>query len=57
MVLKGCDNPYFLFYETKLFIKLKKDHIAGLGNIANFAIISGRRDARDEQKLGIGKLW
>jgi hypothetical protein len=55
-VLKSCDNPYFSFHETKSFIKLKKDHIANLGDIANFAIINGRRDARDEQKFEIGKL-
>jgi hypothetical protein len=56
MVLKGCDNFYFSFHGTKSFIKLKKDYIASLGDIADFAIISGRRDVRDEQKLGIGKL-
>jgi DNA ligase 4 len=57
IVLKGCDDPYFSFHGTKLFIKLKKDHIAGLKNTANFTIIGGRRDARDEQELKIGKLW
>jgi hypothetical protein len=57
MILKGYDNPYFLFHGIKLFIKLKKDHIADLRDTADFAIISGRRDIRDEQKLGIGKLW
>jgi DNA ligase 4 len=56
MVLKGYDDSYFLFHGTKSFIKLKKDHIAGLGDTANFAIIGGRRDARDEQKLGFRKL-
>jgi DNA ligase-4 len=56
-VLKGCDGPYFLFHGIKSFIKLKKDHIAGLGDIADFVIVSGRRDVRDEQELGIGKLW
>ena len=55
-MLKDCDNPYFLFHGTKSFIKLKKDHIAGLGDTADFTIISGRRDTRDEQKLRIGKL-
>jgi DNA ligase 4 len=49
--------PYFSFHGTKSFIKLKKDHIAGLGDTADFAIVGGRRDARDEQKLEIGKLW
>jgi DNA ligase-4 len=55
--LKGCDDSYFSFNRTKPFIKLKKDYIAGLGDTADFAIVGGRRDARDEQELGIGKLW
>jgi hypothetical protein len=47
-MLKDYDDPYFLFHGIKSFIKLKKDHITGLRNIANFAIIGGRRDIRDE---------
>jgi DNA ligase-4 len=57
IVLKSCDNPYFSFNRTRSFIKLKKDHIAGLRDTADFAIVSGRRDIRDEQELKIGKLW
>jgi hypothetical protein len=56
-VLKGCDAPYFSFTGAKSSIKLKKDYITGLGDTADFAIVGGRRDARDEQELGIGKLW
>jgi DNA ligase 4 len=56
MMLKNYDNLYFLFHRTKLFIKLKKDYIADFRNIINFAIIGGRRDARDEQEFGIRKL-
>jgi DNA ligase 4 len=55
-MLKDCDNPYFSFHGTKSFIKLKKNHIAGLENTADFTIINGRRDVRDEQKLRIRKL-
>jgi len=55
-VLKGCSNPYFSFNKTKPLIKLKKDYIPGLRDTADFAIVRGRRDARDEQELGIGKL-
>ena len=55
-MLKDCDEPYFLFNRIKLFIKLKKDYIAGLGDAVDFIIISGRRDTRDEQEFGIGKL-
>ncbi|KAH8800850.1 hypothetical protein F5884DRAFT_838055 [Xylogone sp. PMI_703] len=56
-VLKGCDDPYFSFKRAKPFIKLKKDYISGLGDAADFAIVGGRRDARDERVIGIGKLW
>ena len=56
-VLKGCSDPYFSFNESKPSIKLKKDYIPGLGDTADFVIIGGRRDARDEQELDIGKLW
>jgi DNA ligase 4 len=56
-VMKGCNEPYFSFNGTKSFIKLKKDHIAGLGDTADLVIVGGRRDVRAEQKLAIGKLW
>ncbi|KAH6995458.1 hypothetical protein BKA56DRAFT_650373 [Ilyonectria sp. MPI-CAGE-AT-0026] len=46
-----------LFPSRLRFIKLKKDYIPGLGDTADFAIIGGRRNARDEYKLGIGSLW
>jgi DNA ligase-4 len=57
LVLKGCDDPYFSPYSVRAFIKLKKDYIPGLGDTADFAIVGGHRDARDEQELGIGELW
>jgi DNA ligase-4 len=57
LVLKGCDNPYFSFIGSRPFIKLKKDYIPGLGDTADFAIVGGRRNARDETELGIGSLW
>jgi DNA ligase-4 len=56
-VLKGCDDPYFSFNGNRPFIKLKKDYIPGLGDTADFAIIGGRRNAKDEHELGIGSLW
>jgi DNA ligase 4 len=56
-VLKGCDDPYFSFNNASQHIKLKKDYIPGLGDTADFAIIGGRRDAKDEQEIGMGKLW
>jgi DNA ligase-4 len=56
-VLKGCDDPHILFHTSNRSIKLKKDYIAGLGDTVNLAIIGGYRDTKDEQALGIGKLW
>jgi DNA ligase 4 len=47
-VLKSCSDSYFSFNESKPFIKLKKDYILGLGDTADFAIIGGRCDVRDE---------
>jgi DNA ligase-4 len=47
IILKNCYNFYFLFHRIKLFIKLKKDYIIDFKNIANFAIIGGRRDTRN----------
>ncbi|KAH7124509.1 hypothetical protein EDB81DRAFT_911299 [Dactylonectria macrodidyma] len=55
-VLKGCDDLYFSFNGSRPFIKLKKDYIPGLGDTADFAIIGGRHNARDEHELGIGSL-
>jgi hypothetical protein len=46
-VLKGYKDPFFSLNSTR-FIKLKKDYIIELGDIANLAIISGRRDVMDE---------
>jgi DNA ligase 4 len=57
LILKRSDQPYFSFNRTKPFIKLKKDYITGLGDTADFVIIGGRRDVRDEQELALGKLW
>jgi len=57
LVLKRSDQTYFSFNRTKPFIKLKKDYITGLGDTADFIIVGGRRDVRDEQELALGKLW
>ncbi|KFA77702.1 hypothetical protein S40288_10262 [Stachybotrys chartarum IBT 40288] len=51
LVLKGCDNPYFSFNRSRPFIKLKKDYIPGLSDTADFAIVRGRHDTRDETEL------
>ena len=56
-MLKGCDDPYFPLNGRNSFIKLKKDHILGLGNTADLVIVGGRRDPGVEQEIGIGKLW
>ena len=54
-VLKGCADPYFSFNGANSFIKLKK--VPGLGDTADFAIVGGHRNAKDEQEIGSGKLW
>ncbi|KAJ6436555.1 DNA ligase 4 [Purpureocillium lavendulum] len=56
LVLKGCD-PYFTFDNSKLFIKLKKDYIPGLGDSADFIIVGGHYNTDDEHDIGMGKLW
>lgn len=55
-MLKGCDDPYFLFNGSRSFIKLKII-FPDIGDTVDFAIIRGRRDAGDEHDLGIGSLW
>jgi DNA ligase 4 len=46
-----------LFNSADSFIKLKKDYILGLGDTADFAIVGGHRNTKDEQEISIGKLW
>jgi hypothetical protein len=55
-VLKGCDDPYFSLTGPASCIKLKKDYIIGLGDIADLAIIGGRRDKKVRQALDLGQL-
>ena len=47
-MLKGRDNPYYLFFRNNGFIKLKKDYIWGLGDTVDFTIISSHCDLIDE---------
>lgn len=47
-MLKGCNDTYFSFKRAKSFIKLKKDYIPGLGNIADFTIISRGHNIKDK---------
>lgn len=56
-MLKGCNDPYFSLNSAKAFIRLGGDYIEGLGDTADFAIVGGHRDEKDEQELGVGKLW
>ena len=56
LVLKGCGDPYISLNAGARCIKLKKDYISGLGDTLDFVIVGGRRDARVEQDLRLGKL-
>ena len=53
LLLNGCQDPCLSVTSAKVFLKLKKDYIAGLGNTADFAIVGRHRDARDEQELAL----
>ena len=48
LVLKRSDQNHFSFNRTKPFIKPKKDYITGLGDTADFVVVGGRHDVRDE---------
>ena len=56
LVLKGCEDSYASLDGSVYQVKLKKDYIAGMGDSADFAVVGGRRDARAEFRLGMGKL-
>jgi len=55
-VLKGYDKSYFSFNRIKLFTKLKKDYISGLGDTIDLIIINRRRDVKNKEEFSIGKL-
>jgi hypothetical protein len=54
-MLKGCDDPFFSLNSTQ-FIKLKKDYIIGLRDIADLAIIDERHNIMNKQELNINRL-
>jgi DNA ligase 4 len=54
--MKVCKDPYTSLDESIYQIELKKDYIMGMGDSADFAVVGGRRDLRDELKLRLGKL-
>lgn len=54
-MLKEYNNLYFSLNKT-WFIKLKKDYIVRLRNIADLMIINKHCNIKDEQKLNIERL-
>jgi DNA ligase 4 len=53
-VLKACKDPYYSFTSEVNGIKLKKDYIAQLGDIADLCLVGGRLDPKAQQNLGYG---
>ncbi len=57
LVLKPCEGPYFHLGRDEpgklrgRFIKLKKDYIIGMGDIADLAIVGARYDAKEARSL------
>ena len=55
-VLKSCKDPYFSCTSNINGIKLKKDYMTKLGDIADVALIGARFDAKAKRNLGHGEL-
>ena len=57
-VLKGNGDPYISFKNSESCIKLKKDYITALGEIADFCIVGASRNARHASELKLGNvIW
>lgn len=46
-VLKGCGDPYFSLDGSARCIKLKKDYLPGLGDVADLIVVGARKGVRD----------
>jgi DNA ligase 4 len=51
-VLKFCKDPYYSCTSEVNGIKLKKDYIAQLGDIADLCLVGARLDLKAQRKLG-----
>lgn len=63
LVMKPCGVPYFSLEpnptgQTRSYIKVKKDYMAGLGDDADFAVIGASYNAQQALKSGVaGIKW
>jgi DNA ligase-4 len=55
-VVKSCKDPYFSYTSSIHGIKLKKDYITKLGDIADVLIVGARIDPKAKRNLGHGDL-
>lgn len=55
-VLKSCRDPYFSCTSSINGIKLKKDYITKMGDIADVVLVSARLDSKAKRDLGHGEL-
>jgi DNA ligase-4 len=56
LVLKSCKDPYFSCSSGIHGIKLKKDYITELGDIADILLVGARHDPKAKRDLGRGNL-
>jgi DNA ligase 4 len=56
LVLKGHEDSYISFHLRPRAIKLKKDYIAGLGDMADLCIVGARRDSKLAHQNGLENL-
>lgn len=55
-VLKSCKDPYYSYTSKVTGIKLKKDYISRLADIADLSLVGARLDPKSQRDLGHGDV-